>query len=202
MTWYIMRHGHRQKGLFYNPRLRHQDEPLSSQGREQACKVADYFAEKPIRAIYVSAYRRTLETAAELAARAQLTPIVDERLNEIDNGRIGEMTEEQFRQEFPSEWAAFAGRDEDFRFPGGETGQEVRERIVSFMEERRPQHPAEDILIISHDGLLRTWMCTLMGLPVYRRGDFEIDFCGLLEIQYQEEYGRWKLIRFNSPAAA
>ena len=29
MTVYIIRHAHKEKGDFYNPRLRHQDEPIS-----------------------------------------------------------------------------------------------------------------------------------------------------------------------------
>ncbi len=88
-------------------------------------------------------------------------------------------------------------RTADFRFPGGETGQEVRDRIIAFAEEKQRQHAGEDILIVGHDGLIRAWMCHLMERPVYRRADFQIDFCGLMEIDYQEEYGRWKLIRFN-----
>ena len=69
------------------------------------------------------------------------------------------------------------------------------------MEEKRRQHAGQDILVVSHEGLIRLWMCTLMGLPVYRRGDFSIDFCGLLETDYQPEYERWKLIRFNQAIA-
>ncbi len=33
MTFYIIRHAHKEQGNFYNPRLRHQDEPISQAGR-------------------------------------------------------------------------------------------------------------------------------------------------------------------------
>jgi broad specificity phosphatase PhoE len=199
MTWYVVRHARKEQGDFYNPSLRHQDEPLSAEGREQARKLAGYMAEKPISAIYVSAYVRTLQTAACTAEQLGINPVIDARLNEIDNGLVGAMSEAEFGVAYPVEYAAYMRRSADFRFPGGETGTEVRERIAAFEREKRVQHAGQDILVVAHDGLIRSWMCYLMELPVYRRADFQIDFCGLMEIDYQEEYGRWKLIRFNHP---
>ena len=197
MTWYVVRHTNKEKGSFYNERLRHQDQPISAEGREAARRLVSYFAGKPIAAMYVSGYLRTSQTAAAVAESLQLKPVIDERLNEIDNGPLDSMSEEEFRKAYPQEYAAYSSRTADFRFPEGETGQEVRERIISFVEEKRPQHAGEDVLIIAHDGLIRSWMCWLMELPVYRRGDFQVDYCGIMELAYQEEYGRWKLIRYN-----
>ncbi len=202
MTFYILRHAHKDKGDFFNPKLRHQDEPLTKDGMEAARRLADDFAGRQIAAIYISGYQRTAQTARELATRLGITPVIDERLNEIDNGRFDGMTEEQIAEAFPDEWAAFKGRERDFRFPGGETGQEAQDRIASFIEEKRKQHEGQNVVMISHEGLLRVWMCRLMGLPPYRRGDFQVDFCGLMEIEWQQEYGRWKLMRFNSSTAA
>ncbi len=197
MTFYILRHAHKQQGDFYNPALRHQDEPLSQEGIDAAGRVADYFAGKPIAAIYISAYLRTTQTATELAARLGLTPMIDERLNEIDNGKVGALSEQQFREQYPAEYEAFVSRERDFRFPDGETGQEAQDRIAAFIEEKRREHAGQDILMVTHEGLMRIWMCRLVGLPPYRRGDFQLGFCGLIEMEDQLEYGRWKLIRFN-----
>jgi hypothetical protein len=32
-TFYIIRHAEKEKGNFYNPRLRHQNEPISQKGK-------------------------------------------------------------------------------------------------------------------------------------------------------------------------
>lgn len=40
-------------------------------------------------------------------------------------------------------------------------------------------------------------MCHLTGNPVYNRWNFYVDFCGIMEISYQPDYGAWKLMRFN-----
>ncbi len=141
MTWYVVRHANKEKGNFYNERLRHQDQPISAEGREAAGRLVSFFAGKPIAAMYVSGYLRTSQTAAAVAESLQLKPVIDERLNEIDNGPLDSMSEEEFRKTYPEEYAAYRSRNADFRFPGGETGQEVRERIISFVEEKRPSTP-------------------------------------------------------------
>jgi broad specificity phosphatase PhoE len=51
--------------------------------------------------------------------------------------------------------------------------------------------------VVSHDGLIRLWMCHVFRMPVTWRADFQVDLCGVTEMRYQEDVGRWKLIRFN-----
>ena len=197
MSWYILRHAEKERGEFHNPQLKHQDQPLSDKGRLDAQELVGWFIDKPIHAIYVSAYQRTWQTAACVAEQLKLTPVVDVRLNEIDNGLVDEMTEQEFEQAYPEVWKAYVARTADFRFPGGESGTDVQARVKDFFDEKLSQHKNNDILIVSHDGLIRQMMCYMMGLPVYRRGDFRVSLCGLTELAYQEDVGRWKLLRFN-----
>lgn len=197
MTWYILRHAEKEQSDFHNPQLRHQDQPISHRGKLDAERLVDLFADKPIAAIYVSAYQRTWQTAAKVAERLRLTPLVDARLNEIDNGLVDEMTEQEFERTYPEVWKAYVTRTADFRFPGGECGADVQARIKDFFDEKISQHKDADLLIVSHDGWIRQMMCYVMGLPVYRRGDFRVNLCGLTELKYQEGAGRWRLIRFN-----
>lgn len=201
MSWYIIRHADKAKGDFYNSQLRHQDESLSQAGREQAQRLVAYFADKEITRIYVSAYQRTGQTIAPLAGHLKLLPIVDVRLNEIDNGLFDGLTESELEQKFSAEWQAFRERKSDFRFPKGETGEEACRRVVAFLNEKRESHGAENTLIVSHDGLIRILMCHLTNNPVYHRWNFHVDFCGITELTYQPDYGTWKLIRFNQICA-
>ena len=62
MNWYIIRHGDKEKGDFHNPVLKHQDQPISARGREQAEHLVPYFTDKLISNIFVSEYIRTKET--------------------------------------------------------------------------------------------------------------------------------------------
>jgi broad specificity phosphatase PhoE len=197
MTWYILRHAEKEWGEYYNPNLRHQDGPISQGGLEQAEKLIEYFADKEISKIYVSAYQRTKQTSMPLVRHFNLLPLVDERLNEVDNGLFEGMTEEQVKHKYPEEWQAYRERKADFRFPEGETGEEARNRIANFLDEKCELHKDENIVAVSHDGLIRVMMCHLMNLPVPNRWKFRVDFCGITEISWQPDYGTWKMIRFN-----
>ena len=200
MTFYILRHAHKEKGDYYNSRLRHQDEPISQEGRADSLKLWPYLCDKHISAIYISGYLRTRQTIEFVAEQLSLAPILDERLNEIDNGLIEGMTDEAIQERYPEVWRGFRERSADFRFPGGETGEEARKRIAEFLEEKRQIHTDENIVLVCHEGLIRMLACHILGLPVYARWNFSVDFCGIMEIAYQPDFQSWKLIRFNQRA--
>ncbi len=101
MIWYFLRHAEKERGEFYNPHLQIHDEPLSPRGFLSAQKLVAQFADKPVSAIYVSAYQRTLQTSAALAGHFHLTPVVDARLNEINNGAVGNMLDAEFHKTSP-----------------------------------------------------------------------------------------------------
>lgn len=196
-TAIFIRHGDKEKGDFFNPQLGHWDQPLSARGQWQAGNLVAYFAGRPLAAIYVSEYQRTGQTIAPVAAALGLSPVVDPRLNEIDNGPIGIMSEAEIQQAYPEVWQAFVARAADFRYPNGETGQEAQQRVLDFLEEKRALHGAETFVAVSHDGLIRLLLCAVVRLPVYQRGNFRADTCGITELTYQPQYSAWKLVRYN-----
>jgi len=67
VTW-VMRHLDTPEGV--------RDPDLVAQGQRRATLLATWFARDAPRAIYVSDFRRSRQTAAPLAARLGLTPIV------------------------------------------------------------------------------------------------------------------------------
>jgi broad specificity phosphatase PhoE len=199
---YILRHGDKAQGDFFNPALRHQDQPLSEKGEVGAQGLVSFFADKPIAAIYISQYIRTRQTISPVARLKGIHPAVDERLNEIDNGCIEHMPDEEIHQKYPEVWSAYREQNTDFRFPEGETGREAQARIVSILEEKRVQHCDDSFILVCHDGLIRLLMCYVVHLPVYKRWNFQVDTCGLMEIEYIPEHGEWRLIRFNDSSGS
>ena len=195
MKWYIIRHADKEQGDFYNPDLRHQDQPISEKGHLKAQKLISYFSDKSIDKIYASEYIRTKQTIKYVAENKKISPIADSRLNEIDNGLIEGLSEQVIQQKYPNVWNAFKDGDRDFQFPEGESGEDARKRIKSFFNDK--QVSKEDIILVSHDGLIRLILCYILGIAVYRRWDFRVDTCGIMEIEYQTKFKKWKLIRFN-----
>ncbi|NLG28426.1 MAG: histidine phosphatase family protein [Chloroflexi bacterium] len=197
MICYVVRHGDKERGDFYSARLRHQDQPLSARGLEQAARLCAALADKPITAIYASAYQRTGQTIAALADARGLVPVIDERLNEIDNGAIDALPDTEVQRLYPDVWAAYKARQSDFRFPEGETGEEVRQRIASLLDDLLARHADEHVLLATHEGWMRLLLCQILGLPVNKRWQSYVDLCGLVEMTYEPDYGTWKLLRFN-----
>jgi broad specificity phosphatase PhoE len=120
---------------------------------------------------------------------------VDEKLDEIDNGRWEKLTEAEIRRQYPDLWSRHVGRSEDFRFPGGETGEEALMRAKAFL--LQATYDQGNIVAVSHDGLIRCLMCHLLAIPVYSRALFKVDIAGITEIEYTGPSGSWRLIRFN-----
>ena len=65
---YVMRHLNTPAG--------ERDPDLTAEGQRRAALLPAWFGRERVRAIYVSDFRRTRQTAAPLAARLRLTPIV------------------------------------------------------------------------------------------------------------------------------
>jgi broad specificity phosphatase PhoE len=197
MTIYVLRHADKQIGDFYNTQLRHQDQPISAYGEQQAEALVSSFSNKNISAIYVSHYLRTQQTIAPVAERLRLPLRMDSRLNEFDNGGWDGLTEPEISSKFPDVWSAYVQRESDFRFPDGETGEEAQQRIVEFLEDLQTLDSSENIIAVTHEGLIELMMCWLMHLPVYKRWNFQVDTCSITEVVYQPDYAEWRLIRFN-----
>ncbi len=195
MRAYFARHGDKEKGDFYDPALRHQDEPLSKAGIRGAVALADYFAGREIGQVYASQYLRAGQTAKFTAARKGLTVVRDARLNEIDNGVLESMNDEEIKALYPDFWADFSAREADVRFPEGETGEEVKARQAEFLADLA--RDGRDALAVCHEGYIRLLACHVLGLPVYKRHLFTVDFCGFLEIGYDGAQNGWRLIRMN-----
>jgi phosphohistidine phosphatase SixA len=66
--YYVMRHLHTPAGK--------RDPDLTAEGRRQAALLPNWVSEAPPRAVYVSQFKRTQQTAAAVAERFGLTPIV------------------------------------------------------------------------------------------------------------------------------
>jgi broad specificity phosphatase PhoE len=201
VTVYLVRHGHKAVGDFPNPRLRLRDQPLSSLGRRQAVRLARWLRGRGITGIWVSEYQRTAQTARPLARRLGIEPVADVRLNEIDIGLLDGLSDDEIRTQFPEAWRASEDRSSDYRWPGGENGAEALERIAGFMREREAGNGCPpgggNVLVVAHDGIIRLFVCRVLGIPVWRRFGMKIDPAGITELEWDAARRSWDLIRYN-----
>ena len=195
MKIYIVRHADKEVGEYYNRHLKHQDSPISEKGIQRSKNLVDYFQAKEIKKIIVSEYLRTTQTARYVAEYKDIQIVRDKRLNEIDNGVLEQMDDAQIKEKYPTFWNDFFSYSKDVRFPEGETGEEVKNRQKDLLHELIFHD--EDVLLISHEGFIRLLLCHLLDIPVYERRKFEVDFCGVTELEFMKETKEWKIIRIN-----
>ena len=129
------------------------DPELRVDGIEQADRVAERLAGSGrVDAIYVTPLRRTAETAAPLAARLGLEPIVESRLREVN---LGEWEGGLYRHKVisgdPLAREMLAKQRWDV-VPGAETNEALAERVTAAINEIAARHPDERVVVFAHGG--------------------------------------------------
>ncbi len=132
MRLYLARHCHtnyNDLGLCnYDPAV---DVHLTALGIRQAKALADKLKAVPIDHVYVSQLKRTVQTAEIINTFHHLQLDVDSRLNDIYSGYEGKPFKE-YRA------ALDAASDQwTVRFNGGESIEDLKQRVASFIEDLR-----------------------------------------------------------------
>jgi broad specificity phosphatase PhoE len=158
----------------------HADPPLNDVGRAQARELADQLADEPLTAVYSSDLVRAHETARIVAERHGLDVVVDRDLREIDVGAWSGLTHDEIRLRFPQDlerWQTTGVAAER----GGETTEQLHERVVAAAERIARGHEGEQILIVSHGGALRTLALHAQAIE----DDYRLGNCHVVRVRYE-----------------
>jgi probable phosphomutase (TIGR03848 family) len=139
---------------------------LSARGHEQASAVAARLGELATRpsALYVSPLERTRETAAPIAATLRLRAVADKGLLECDFGAWTGKRLSQLRRKV--EWRAVQHAPSTFRFPDGESFDEMRQRVWSTLERLARRHRNRTVVVVSHADTIKAAITHAQGVPL------------------------------------
>ncbi len=159
MRIYFTRHGESQANVLRQISNRGLVHPLTPRGREQAAALAERLRGRGITRIYSSPLLRAIETAVLVADRLGVEYEVTDALREFDCGIAeGRADAEAWAlwQSAVDHWLLHGRLD--WRIPGGESFNDLRDRFVPFVEElvARYRDTEATLLCVSHGGLL--WM--------------------------------------------
>lgn len=149
------------------------DLPLSQLGREQAQNLAERLSDTSFNAIYSSPLKRCLETAAPLAERLGLAPIIVPDLREIGLGNVLPLPEDSKDLEALTrtlkarqlEMIHLAGSSGSWDSLGdNEPSKEFRRRVVEAMDDIANKHVGERILVFAHAGVINAYVAEVLGL--------------------------------------
>ncbi|MHB8619421.1 MAG: histidine phosphatase family protein [Chloroflexota bacterium] len=169
----LARHGESEwNGLgIYQGRL---ESDLSPLGRRQAEALAERLAGQKLAAIYSSPRRRSMQTAAIVAAgrvgpqpNGQTAPalgapiLADGDLTEIDHGAWSGLRRDEVRDRWPEVVAAWALHPTATAMPGGESLAQVRARTRAFLERARAAHERGNLQVNTHGTVLRRLLAAI-----------------------------------------
>jgi 2,3-bisphosphoglycerate-dependent phosphoglycerate mutase len=149
------------------------DLPLSQLGREQAQALADRLGKLPFDAIYSSPLLRCRQTAAPMAGRLGLSPIIVEDLKEVRLGSIRPWPEDT--TDLAALTAALRERQADIVrlageaghwdvIPGSEPSKNFRRRAVLAIDSIASGHTGQRALIFAHGGVVNAYAAETLGL--------------------------------------
>jgi probable phosphoglycerate mutase len=176
------------------------DTPLTELGHQQARTAANRLRSElagvPIR-LFSSDLLRTRETAQHIADAFHVTPNLDWRLREFNNGEAANLTLAEAHRRFPDRpgpWPA-----DHRQWPGGETWREFHRRAGAFIDELDLDGPLA--IVVTHGGTLDTmaarWL--LVDEEKVSHVGFASSVTGMTVLQ-KDELGHRRVERMNDTA--
>jgi probable phosphoglycerate mutase len=193
--FYLVRHGETEWNA-ENRFCGRTDVPLSEAGRRQAKSLAKRLKPIPFEALYSSPLERALETARLISESSGLEPILEERLVELDYGQWEGKTLAEIMKNHPKAYQAWDANPAEVAPPGGESGLEAQQRVVSCLDSLAARHPQGHVLVVLHKTVCRLAICHVLGMsPSEYRRRLIVDNAALSIIRGRAH--DWQLITFN-----
>lgn len=162
------------------------DVPLSAIGIRQAEQLRDRLAVGKISAVYASTLSRASDTAQIIASPHKQMVKPHEELCECNFGFIEGLTFDEIQNNHP-ELAEELSNWKTVAFPGGESLDELNNRLQPFLEQLKEHKPKDTVLVVAHGGPLRLMICGLMGIGIKHWLHMRIDLASLSIVETYPE---------------
>ena len=182
----LVRHGETQWNI--ERRFQgHLDSPLTESGRNQAIVLANRLKNFRFNAFYSSDLGRAASTADLIKDVIGLDYVSDRLLREVNVGVFSGLTLDTIEKDYPAEWEAFRTRSPEYSIPEGESDEQFLKRILGFLDKVKDKHSGEQVLVITHGGVVHQLMRHILGIPPGHPRRFHLKNSGLFFITYEEE---------------
>ena len=196
MNIYVIRHGQTNTDGSVNLDG-YPDGSLTKVGLTQAHLTGKQLSKVAFNAIYSSDLKRALQTSEIVAGYHQnLQVTIDKQIREINMGVFHTSSSEQVSLDYPEFYAEFLKKATDFRYPKGESGEEVLVRTLNFLKSITLKED-DTLCIVCHGGVIRSLFSYLLGLPQYKRFNLHTFNCGISLLNYNVENSVFKVISIN-----
>ena len=159
------------------------DVELSADGIKQAEKLRDRLATQRIDTIYASNLSRARVTAEIIASKHHLNITTRAELDELNFGWAEGLNFEEISRLHPELAEVLSKWNAHPKFPGGESLDELNNRVQKFLKQLKKHKPEETILIVAHAGTLRLMICNLLGIGLEHWRQMQLDLASISIIE-------------------
>ncbi|MBF0329526.1 MAG: histidine phosphatase family protein [Nitrospirae bacterium] len=219
-TLYLIRHGEtegadvkRYKGSI--------DVPLSDNGIIQIQKTSDFVfrhiklseaakkksylndihkphlkssEELALSSVFCSDLSRAVKSAEIVAEPYAISPVANPAFRERSFGVWEGMSFPEIKEQYPSEFEAWASDPVTFSPVCGESTVDLNARVMPALNGILEKHQGESIALVAHGGVNRVILCNIMGVPLENVFRVEQDFAAVNVIEFWDKYPVVKLL--------
>ena len=161
----FMRHGQAENNVSRTLVGRHIESHLTSQGREQVADVSKQLKRIPIDKVYASPVIRAMETAQIVCDTLGMSYEVDERLYEIELGKLVGMNYEEVTTKYGDLFLRFyAEHDPILDSFGVEPFAAVKQRVKSLLDDALKKHEDSNVLMVTHLDPIKAALSVMLEL--------------------------------------
>lgn len=177
----LLRHGVCDDGQIYRGRT---DSKLATRGEQQMLAAIE---SQEWQVVLTSPLQRCHQFAQRLARKHKIPLCVDVNLVELDFGewegrRLDEVWAAQQKQVM-----AFWHDPVNHPPPGGESLAAMQERVVDMIHYIHQQHRGEDVLVVTHGGVIRLCLAFLLQMPIRAARQLSVDYGSLSRFELYPE---------------
>jgi len=161
------------------------DPPLGEAGRALAWTLADSLRRFEADAVYASPLQRAWQTAEPIARALALDLQPAHGLREISCGEVDGMRLNEVQARYPGHWERNLRQTEaEFRWPGGESYAEFRQRVGAGLDTLAARHDRESLIVVAHTGVVTQVFGMLHGWNAARWDRRRPEHAGITVVEW------------------
>ena len=164
--------------------------PLNQKGKIEMENLLKWLKLKSthVDEIYTSSSLRAIQSARILSKEYNMDYKIIDGLYERKAGIWGGLTFEQIEEKYPEMLAKYHENPYDYWPEGGETTQDVRNRIVPVLDSLVKENPYKTIVIVTHEGVIQSAIASVLDISSQSQGKIVIPTGSATQLNYYEDW--------------
>ncbi len=155
------------------------DVALSDNGCFQSEQIKKRLEREKIDKIYCSGLSRTQIDGLDFE--------IEPDLNEINFGLWEGLSFSEVNTRYKNKFAEWMDKKNSFRFPKGETLEDLGKRVSQVIDKIKNKHNGENVVLVCHGGPIRMILCRALNLNLSNFWKIKIDHASISVVEFGED---------------